>query len=287
VRPRVLPQPPAAQMSVGAGIALSAGQQLRCAGARLSAPRRLGAGRGARAPRRCVAAGLAAGARGRQVAGGVPHHRATMGHRAARGSAAAAPTGGAAGRGGRRVELGARAIATKASEIRFVHARRVWDSRGRPTVEAEVRTLSGAVGRAIVPAGASRGTREAIDLRDGGHRLGGLDVQGALAHINGEIARSVMGLLADDQVALDERLIELDATPNKSRLGANSTLAVSMAAAHAAAAAHGMPLHQYLGGSDAVLLPTPQVQIFGGGAHAGRRTDVQDYMVVCPGAKSF
>src|SRR5687768_13675927 len=93
-----------------------------------------------------------------------------------------------------------------ASEIRFVHARRVWDSRGRPTVEAEVRTLSGAVGRAMVPAGASRGTREAIDLRDGGHRLGGFDVQGALAHVNGEIARAVMGMAADDQDRKSTRL---------------------------------------------------------------------------------
>jgi enolase len=174
-----------------------------------------------------------------------------------------------------------------ASEIRFVHARRVYDSRGHPTVEAEVRTLNGAVGRAIVPAGASKGTREAIDLRDGGQRLGGHDVQGAVAHVNGEIARAVMGLAADDQATLDERLIELDASPNKARLGANATLAVSMAAAHAAAIVHGVPLYQYLGGPDATLMPTPQVQIFGGGAHAGRRTDVQDFMVVCPGAKSF
>jgi len=173
------------------------------------------------------------------------------------------------------------------SEIRFVHARRVWDSRGHPTVEAEVRLLGGVVGRAIVPAGASKGAREALELRDGGHPHGGLDVQRAVAQVNGEIARSVMGMAANDQAALDERLIELDGTPNKSRLGANATLAVSMAAAHAAAAAHGVPLYQYLGGPDATLLPTPQVQIFGGGAHAGRRTDIQDFMVVCPGAKSF
>lgn len=174
-----------------------------------------------------------------------------------------------------------------ATEIRFVHARRVWDSRGRPTVEAEVRTTSGATGRAIVPAGASKGTREAIELRDGGPAHGGLDVQRAVAQVNGEIARAVMGMAADDQAALDECLIELDATPNKARLGANATLAVSMAAAHAAAAAHGVPLYQYLGGPDATLLPMPQVQIFGGGAHAGRRVDIQDFMVVCPGAKSF
>jgi enolase len=143
------------------------------------------------------------------------------------------------------------------------------------------------MGRAIVPSGASKGTREAIELRDGGPRLGGHDVAQAVAHVNGEIARAVMGLPADDQAALDERLVELDGTPNKSRLGANATLAVSMAAAHAAAAAHGVPLHQYIGGPDATLLPMPQIQIFGGGAHAGQRTDIQDFMVVCPGAKSF
>jgi enolase len=138
-----------------------------------------------------------------------------------------------------------------------------------------------------VPAGASKGTREAIELRDGGGAHGGLDVQRAIAQVNGEIAREVMGLAANDQATLDERLIELDGTPNKSRLGANATLAVSMAAAHAAAAAHGVPLYQYLGGQNATLLPMPQVQIFGGGAHAGRRVDIQDFMVVCPGARNF
>jgi len=173
------------------------------------------------------------------------------------------------------------------SEIRFVHARRVWDSRGQPTLEAEVRLLGGAVGRAIVPAGASKGARESIELRDGGAAHGGLDVQRAIALVNGEIARAVLGLAANDQATLDERLIELDGTPNKSRLGANATLAVSMAVAHAAAAAHGVPLYQYLGGPGATLLPMPQVQIFGGGAHAGRRVDIQDFMVVCPGARNF
>jgi enolase len=180
-----------------------------------------------------------------------------------------------------------RAAQGNPSEIRFVHARRVWDSRGQPTVEAEVRLVGGAVGRAIVPAGASKGAREALELRDGSHAHGGLDVQRAVAQVNGEIARAVMGMVAHDQSALDERLIELDGTPNKSRLGANATLAVSMACAHAAAAAQGVPLYQFLGAGDAALLPTPQVQIFGGGAHAGRRVDVQDFMVVCPGARSF
>jgi enolase len=173
------------------------------------------------------------------------------------------------------------------SRIRAVHGRRVWDSRGRPTVEAEVHLQGGAVGRAIVPAGASKGTREALELRDGGDAFGGLDVQQAVAHVNGEIARAVIGMAADEQAALDERLIALDGTPNKQRLGANAILAVSMAAAHAAAAAHGLPLYRHLAGAGEVLLPMPQIQIFGGGAHAGRRVDIQDFMVVCPGASSF
>ena len=176
---------------------------------------------------------------------------------------------------------------THRCEISAVHARRVWDSRGRPTVEAEVHLHDGAVGRAIVPAGASKGSREALELRDGGERFGGLDVQRAVAHVNEEIARAVLGMAADDQAALDERLIHLDGTANKQRLGANATLAVSMAVAHAAAASHGLPLYQYLGGGTATLLPLPQIQIFGGGAHAGRRVDIQDFMVMCPGASSF
>jgi enolase len=171
--------------------------------------------------------------------------------------------------------------------IESVHARRVWDSRGRPTVEAEVMLADGATGRAIVPAGASRGTREALELRDGGAAQGGLDVLHAVSHVNGEIAAAICGMHADQQAALDARLIALDGTPNKSRLGANATLAVSMAVAHAAAASRGQPLYAYLGGPQAHLLPMPQIQIFGGGAHAGRRVDVQDFMVVCPGARSF
>ena len=173
------------------------------------------------------------------------------------------------------------------TRIEAIQARRVWDSRGRPTVEAEIRLQGGAVGRAIVPAGASTGTREALELRDGGTAFGGLDVQRALAHVRGEIAAALLGLDAADQAGLDRRLVELDGTPDKSRLGANATLAVSMAAAHAAAAAVGLPLYRYLGAAQATLLPMPQIQIFGGGAHAGRRVDVQDFMVVCPGAASF
>ena len=171
--------------------------------------------------------------------------------------------------------------------ITAIHARRVWDSRGRPTVEAEVTLADGSIGSAIVPAGASRGTREALELRDGGTAFGGLDVQRAVAHVNGEIARALAGRRADDQAALDAALIALDGTPNKSRLGANATLAVSMAAAHAAAASRRVPLYRHLGGDEAVWLPLPQIQIYGGGAHAGGRVDIQDFMIVCPGATSF
>jgi enolase len=171
--------------------------------------------------------------------------------------------------------------------IQSIFARRVWDSRGRPTVEAEVTLNDGAMGRAIAPAGASKGTREALELRDGGDRFGGLDVMQAVGHVNGEISKALVGTKADNQFVLDQALIDLDGTVNKSRLGANATLAVSMAAAHAMAAASGMPLYRYLGNGEIGRLPMPQIQIFGGGAHAGRRVDVQDFMVVCPGATSF
>ncbi len=171
--------------------------------------------------------------------------------------------------------------------IKSIFARRVWDSRGRPTVEAEVILNDGSLGRAIAPAGASKGTREALELRDGSARFGGLDVMQAIGHVNGEISTALVGTQADNQSVLDQALIDLDGTINKSRLGANATLAVSMAAAHAMAAASGMPLYRYLGNGKIGCLPMPQIQIFGGGAHAGRRVDVQDFMVVCPGATSF
>jgi enolase len=171
--------------------------------------------------------------------------------------------------------------------IKSILARRVWDSRGRPTVEVEVVLNDGSLGRAIAPAGASKGTREALELRDGGDRFGGLDVMRAVGHVNGEISNALVGTKADNQSALDQALIDLDGTINKSRLGANATLAVSMAAAHAMAAASDMPLYRYLGNGKIGRLPMPQIQIFGGGAHAGRRVDVQDFMVVCPGASSF
>ena len=171
--------------------------------------------------------------------------------------------------------------------IKSILARRVWDSRGRPTVEAEVVLNDGSLGRAIAPAGASKGTHEALELRDGGDRFGGLDVMRAVGHVNGEISTALVGTQADNQSALDQTLIDLDGSSNKSRLGANATLAVSMAAAHAMATASGMPLYRYLGNGKIGRLPMPQIQIFGGGAHAGRRVDVQDFMVVCPGATNF
>jgi enolase len=173
------------------------------------------------------------------------------------------------------------------TRIAFVHARRVWDSRGRPTVEADVMLENGAVGRAIAPAGASTGSAEALDLRDGGKTFGGYDVRRAVANVNGDIANAVTGMDAADQARLDARLIALDGTPNKSRLGANATLSVSMAAAHAAAHAEGLPLFRYFADTDMTLIPLPQIQIFGGGAHAGRRVDIQDFMVMCPAAESF
>jgi len=173
------------------------------------------------------------------------------------------------------------------TDIAFVQGRRVWDSRGRPTVEADVLLEGGAVGRAIAPAGASTGSGEALELRDGGTPFGGYDVTRAVGHVNGEIAEEVLGRDALDQEGLDRALIALDGTPAKTRLGANAIVAVSMAVAHAAAAAEGEPLYRYLGGAEATELPLPQIQIFGGGAHAGRRVDIQDFLVVCPAAANF
>ena len=173
------------------------------------------------------------------------------------------------------------------TRIQSVSAMRVWDSRGRPTVEAEVRLDDGSHGRAIAPAGASTGSGEAVDLRDGGDALGGRDVQRALANIRGEIAQALRGVDAGDQGAVDALLCRLDGSDNKARLGANATVAVSMATAHAAAAAAGVPLWRHLAGDGDVILPLPEIQIFGGGAHAGGRVDVQDFMIVAPGAESF
>ena len=173
------------------------------------------------------------------------------------------------------------------SRIASVTGRQIWDSRGRPTVEAEVMLESGAVGRAIAPAGASRGAHEAIDLRDGGAAFGGFGVNRAVAGIGSEIANAIIGMDAREQAAVDAALCDLDGTLNKARLGANAVVAVSMAVLHAAAADAHAPLWRYLAGGQKVRVPLPEIQIFGGGAHAGRRTDVQDFMVMCPKAGSF
>jgi enolase len=167
-----------------------------------------------------------------------------------------------------------------------VIGRRVWDSRGRPTVEAEVRLAGGAAARAIAPAGASKGSGEALDKRDGGPSFGGYDVSRAVAAVNEQISNALRGLDCSDQSTIDRTMIELDGTANKSRLGGNAMIAVSMAAAHAAASASELPLWRYLaGGRDDIRLPLPEIQIFGGGAHAGRRVDVQDFMIICPGRR--
>ena len=175
--------------------------------------------------------------------------------------------------------------------IKRVHGRRVWDSRGRPTVEVDVTLRYGAVGRAIAPAGASTGSGEAMEHRDGGKSFGGHDVQGAVAAVNTEIHVALKNKDVRDQEGIDNVLCELDGTANKSRLGGNALIATSMAVMHAAAAAEKIPLWQYLGPlvghSEGNVLPLPEIQILGGGAHAAGRVDIQDFMVIAVGASSF
>jgi len=173
------------------------------------------------------------------------------------------------------------------TSITQVRGRRVWDSRGRPTVEAEVHLAGGAVGRAIAPAGASTGSGEAVDLRDGGTAFGGYDVTRAVAAVNEALGPALVGRDAGDQAGIDAAMIALDGTPNKARLGGNAMVATSMAVLHASAAAAGVPLWKHLAGDNAVRIPLPEIQIFGGGAHAARRVDVQDFMVMALGAGSF
>jgi enolase len=173
------------------------------------------------------------------------------------------------------------------SQIERVHARQILDSRGNPTVEVEVGLRSGAHGHAAVPSGASTGEFEAKELRDGGERWGGKGVTRAVANANGEIARTIAGKDASDQRALDEALIALDGTPDKSRLGANAILGVSLAAAHAQAAEEGLALWRYLGGESARVLPVPMMNVLNGGAHADNKVDFQEFMVVPCGAESF
>ncbi len=177
------------------------------------------------------------------------------------------------------------------SQISSIHARQILDSRGNPTVEVEVTLDSGARGRAAVPSGASTGEFEAVELRDGGERWAGKGVTQAVANVNGEIAAALTGARAAEQGALDETMLELDGTPNKSRLGANAILGVSLAAAKAAAADSGQPLYRYLaelyGGGEPNLLPVPMMNVLNGGAHADNSVDFQEFMVVPAGASSF
>jgi enolase len=173
------------------------------------------------------------------------------------------------------------------SQIEQVHARQILDSRGNPTVEVEVALKSGSAGRAAVPSGASTGEFEAVELRDGGDAWNGKAVTRAVAHVNEEIAIAVRGMDADDQQGLDRRMIDLDGTPNKGRLGANAILGVSLAAAKAAAAESGLPLWRYLGGEAAHVLPVPLMNVLNGGAHADNKVDFQEFMIVPVGADSF
>jgi enolase len=173
------------------------------------------------------------------------------------------------------------------SQIEHVHARQILDSRGNPTVEVELSVRSGAWGRAAVPSGASTGEFEATELRDGGSDWMGKGVSKAVENVNGEIATAIHGMDASAQVALDRTLINLDGTPNKSRLGANAILAVSLAGAHAAAAEERLPLWRYLGGESAHVLPVPMMNVLNGGAHADNRVDFQEFMIVPVGARTF
>ncbi len=173
------------------------------------------------------------------------------------------------------------------SQIERVHARQILDSRGNPTVEVEIGLRSGAHGHAAVPSGASTGEFEATELRDGGQAWGGKGVSRAVANVNSQIAEAVAGLDAADQQGLDDALISLDGTPNKSRLGANAILGVSLAAAHAQAAEEGLALWRYLGGDAARVLPVPMMNVLNGGAHADNKVDFQEFMIVPCGAPSF
>jgi len=172
-------------------------------------------------------------------------------------------------------------------EIVDVRAREILDSRGNPTVEAEVELVTGDVGRAAVPSGASTGEHEALELRDGGHRYRGKGVLKAVENVNGPIREALLGVDAEDQWAVDALLLELDGTPTKSKLGANAILGVSLATARAAAQANGQPLFRWVGGVRARTLPVPMMNILNGGAHADTRVDIQEFMVMPVGASSF
>ncbi|MBR4549740.1 MAG: phosphopyruvate hydratase, partial [Oscillospiraceae bacterium] len=173
-------------------------------------------------------------------------------------------------------------------EIVDVMAREILDSRGNPTVEVEVTLDDGTIGRAAVPSGASTGIHEACELRDGDKgRYGGKGVEKAVENVNGEIAEAIVGLNVLDQTGIDKLLIELDGTPNKTRLGANAILGVSLACAKAAAAATGVSLYNYIGGVNAKTLPVPMMNILNGGAHASNSVDIQEFMIMPVGAPNF
>jgi enolase len=173
------------------------------------------------------------------------------------------------------------------SAIISVTAREILDSRGNPTLEAELELESGAMGRAAVPSGASTGSHEAVEARDGGARYGGKGVRNAVDAVQGEIFDTVSGMDADDQVLIDRMMIDLDGTENKGRLGANAILGVSLAVAKAAAEDSGLPLYRYVGGAHARLLPVPQMNVLNGGAHADNPVDIQEFMIVPVGADSL
>ena len=172
-------------------------------------------------------------------------------------------------------------------EITDVYAREILDSRGNPTIEVEVIIDDSIMGRAAIPSGASTGAFEAVELRDGGDRYDGKGVQTAVDNVNNTIAEAVIGMNALDQVAIDKMMIEMDGTPNKAKFGANAILGVSIAVAKAAAEALGLPLYQYLGGFHAKTLPVPMMNIMNGGKHADNTVDVQEFMIMPVGAKSF
>lgn len=168
-----------------------------------------------------------------------------------------------------------------------IKGREVLDSRGNPTVEVDVLLEDGAFSRAMVPSGASTGTHEAVELRDGGARYHGKGVEAAVAAVNGEILEELGGVDAEDQLGIDQTMINLDGTPNKARLGANAILGVSLAVAKAAAQSTGLPLYRYVGGVNAHLMPTPMMNIINGGVHADNSIDLQEFMIIPVGAPSF
>lgn len=168
-----------------------------------------------------------------------------------------------------------------------VKGRQILDSRGNPTIEADVLLNDGSMGRGMVPSGASTGSHEALELRDGGKPFGGKGVKKAVANINEIIGPQIIGLCAIEQERVDNVMIELDGTPNKSKLGANATLAVSLAVANAAAQSKGLPLYRYLGGLEARILPVPFMNILNGGKHADNNVDIQEFMIVPSGAETF